>query len=107
MLEFTVCLIVAVLACFGLITLLKEAFLGLCADDKGEVFIVIKADGSCNDLDLKIYEALGRAHMAGGAAKIVVLDYGMSEQMSKIAHYAAENNGIVIIKSIDELKKIV
>lgn len=106
MLEFTACLIVAFLASFGLICLLKEAFLSLCADDKGEVFIVIKADSACNDLDIKIYEALGRAHMAGSTARVIIFDNGMSEEMKKIAHLAAEKEGIAIIKDIDELKKL-
>ncbi len=107
MLEFIACLIVAFLASFGLICLLKEAFLRLCSNDDGKAFIIIKADGACDDLDIRLYEALGRAHMSGGSAKIIVFDDGMSEQMKKIAHYAAENNGIVIIKDIDELKKLI
>ena len=107
MLEFISCLIVAFLASFGLICLLKDAFLKLCSDDDGEVFVLITADSNCNDLDIKIYEAQGRAHMLSTGAKIVILDCGMSEQMKKIAVKYAENNRVVIIKDIDELKKII
>ena len=107
MLEFISCLIVAFLASFGLICLLKDVFLNLCADDAGEIFVLITADSTCNDLDIKIYEAQGRAHMISSATKIFILDSGMSEQMRKIAVKYAENNQVVIIKDIDELKKLI
>ena len=107
MLEFISCLIVAFLASFGLICLLKDAFLNLCTDGEGNVFVLITADSACNDLDIKIYDALGRARMLSRGAKIVVIDCGMSEQMKKIAGKFAENNQVLIIKDIDELKKLI
>ena len=44
--------------------------------------------------------------MAGGTAKIVIIDSGMSEEMKKIARCAEEKNSVSIIKDIDELKKL-
>ena len=107
MLEFISCLIVAFLASFGLICLLKDAFLKLCADDESKTFVLISADSTCNDLDIKIYEAQGRANMFSPCAKIVIIDCGMNAQMRKIALKYAEKNSVTIIEDIDELKKLI
>lgn len=105
MLEFVSCLLVAFLACVGLICLIKSIFSILFSQKEEPLYILIPADKSCNDLDLKIYEAKLKRELAGTDFKIAVADLGMNEEMALIAGREEKEGAIIIIRQLDELQK--
>lgn len=105
MLEFTACLLVAFLACAGLIWLIKSILLSLCAQKEEPLCTLIIADESCNDLDIKIYEAKFKREVSGLNFKIVVADMGMSEEMALIALREEQKGCIKVISELGELQK--